>query len=154
MFKYTNDKDFARRVGKPDGYVCYRTIICHALFAYNKEFGDDIKNLFEALYSDYEHSEIYQKEHFLEAYPVPMDNGSGYLLVDKTKGCFPLVFYPSSKNTNDLSRGSRKEALDNTFIDLNNNIKNIIDVFAKYKEKKWDKPLQDNLQNYFDYGGN
>ena len=73
MFKHTDDTEFARRPGKPNNYVCYRTVICHALFEYNKQHYNDIKNIFEQLYDAYKNQHIIKNDSFLEFYPIPMN---------------------------------------------------------------------------------
>lgn len=151
-FKYFTDKEFGRQ---PNGYdPCYRTIICHALFKHHKA-RSNVKNIFNKLHNAYEDQLMFREENLFELYPISMDENNdscvGYLFVDKTRGCYPLVLYPDAKEyTGNISASERTVAFQRVLYDLKCNIEGIIGEFDKHEE--WNNELQNNLQcNHFHY---
>ncbi len=150
MFEYIENNRFARRNGKPENYICYRTVICHALFEQYQKNPDGISDTIEGLYNAYQNDTSFDSDTLL-IYPVSMSDKTGYLLVDKTRGCFPLIFYPFKVNPDNPSITSRKNALGAVLNDLKNNVDKISLKFNSHNQ--WSNELQNDLQNNcFNYG--
>jgi hypothetical protein len=64
-------------------------------------------------------------------------------LVDKTKWCFPLICYLEN----------RDDGLSWAMKNIEDRLDNIVEKLAEFKDKKWDKTLQDEM-NKFDSRNN
>ena len=146
-FKCVEDQNFAR-CRYP---ICYRTIICHALFAIykNKQPAQEYFNqLIEAFKN--KSPQPYINKDFLSLYSVIMESDeTGYLLVDHTRGCYPLVFYTDS-NSDDFQNNpsaSRVSAFSNVLEDFEKGIDKIIAEFST--PSAWNNALQKNLHEHY-----
>lgn len=147
-FKIFNDKNFAKRCGKPNTYVCYRTVICHALLnkliiSDQNKAANSFNNLSNAITQE---TTLPNETDFLRLYIVPMeDDKNGFLLVDDSKGHYPLVFYPHQNRQG----APRSEALKKVITDLNIKKEKILTLLDN--ADSWDNTLQKNLQEIFTY---
>ena len=134
--------DFAHRKNKPDGYICYRTVLSHALL--NKiqlSSPDEAKIAFQDFKKAFEGGSEFNDDAFVLFYPVQMSKKTGFLLIDKSEGYYPLVIYPLPK----VSAASRKDALENALDDLSHNIDALLQKLVN--SKGWTPNLQLDLQN-------
>jgi hypothetical protein len=88
----------------------------------------------------------FYKEKCIEAYSFIKDDKKGIFLIDRTKGCYPLVFYP-----NDLKplHGGRDSALKMACLDVYNQRQYFEDTIKN--SENWDKVLVNALENKFIY---
>lgn len=145
--------------------VCYRTIIALGFLHYfinikasneaSSQTLKEIDNFVSAVTSNtpfmYELSN--NDKYFLEFYPVPMKNEQyGFLYVDHTHSCYPLVLYPDKYNNNE----SRTTGFLQAAIDIGIEKDRLIDLFNKYSDilldfksqKKHFKSLHDDLHKF------
>ena len=135
------EKEFAHRKNKPDKYVCYRTVLSHALL--NKmrcSSRDDAKNAFLKLKKAVESNQEFIDNYFVHFYPVKMNSKIGYLIIDKSHGYYPLVLYPYK-----IKGESRTSAFKYVLKDMADNIDSILTELQT--QKSWTNKLQFNLQD-------
>lgn len=136
------DRHFAHRENKPDGYVCYRTIICHALLKkIQRSSVEEAKLEFLKFRGAFENGSEFHSLDFVSFYPVQMSQNTGFLLVDKSQGYYPLVIYPSPK----VSGASRRSAFKSVLDDLHDNIDELLKRLVARNE--WNSDLQLELQS-------
>lgn len=131
---------------------CYRKIICFSLFRYIK--GNDMQhglNEFNRLINHVEDGNLYILTKFLELYPFPMtDDGKiGYLLVEPSRGCFPLVIYPNQHSQNGKTR---KSGFHTALSKLRKNQSEIFKALNEHSE--WSFELEAKLERLFGYPSN
>lgn len=145
-----NDHKFAHRIIKSDNYVCYRTVICHALF-WKMNHTTPENAITEAVnaFNDFANAVNNSLEHedntFLSLFICPMRNQTGYIIVDKSRGYYPLVAYPF---TNKMG-ASRAEALRFAVSDLSDHLTEIINTLNNelINRRDWSPDLQQRLQD-------
>lgn len=69
-----------------------------------------------------------------------MGSRMGYLIVDKSRGYYPLVLYPYNVNGE-----TRTRALKMVLKDMSENIDSLLDLLQK--QKTWSAQLQSSLQD-------
>lgn len=144
-FLVFKDHNFAHRQNKADSYVCYRTVICHALMwkLNHSSTQDEAVLAFQDFVNVVRTSTEHEDKTFLSLYIAKMQNKTGYIIVDKSRGYYPLVAYPFKNKKG----APRSEALKYSVEDLSVNLSKIIDELEKRKD--WNSELQNNLQNSF-----
>jgi hypothetical protein len=138
------DHLFAHRKNKSDNYVCYRTVICHALlWKINHSSKEEAIQAFVDFAQAVRNSKEHEDKTFLSLFIAEMRNEKGYIIVDKSRGYYPLVAYPFKNKKG----AARSEALQYAIEDLSENLPKICEVLEHTRD--WDIGLQDNLQNNF-----
>lgn len=85
---------------KDDTYtLSYPLVVLHSIWNYyqkgDKEYNAfEIINKIENFMSTHSDSSYIYIPKCLELYRFNKDNDCGFLLIDRSKGCYPLVFYP------------------------------------------------------------
>lgn len=143
-FLIFKDHEFAHRTNKSDNYVCYRSVICHALLwkinhSSTNEALQSFNNFAAAVTSSNEHED----DTFLSLYIAKMRDMTGYIIVDKSRGYYPLVAYPFPNKKG----APRSLALCYAVEDLYDNLSKIITKLNNNKD--WSIELQKELQNDF-----
>lgn len=140
-FRIFSNKNFAHRKNKPDKYVCYRTVLAHALLQKMKSTSKRMaKDTFLAFKKAVEKNAEFKDDKFVCHYPVKIGHSVGHLIIDKSGGYYPLIFYPHSK-----CGKTRKNALEMVLKDMANNIDSLLDTLEKQRE--WNSKLQASLQD-------
>src|SRR5436853_7703901 len=99
QFRIFTEKEFAHRRNKPDKYVCYRTVLSHALLRKLRlSSGEEAKKALFAFKQAVDSGRQFTDDEFIFFYPVKMGEKTGYLIVDKSRGYYPLVLYPYNIN--------------------------------------------------------
>lgn len=143
-FLVFKDKKFAHRASKPDNYVCYRTVICHALhWKMNHSTSEDAIQAFKAFATALNNSTEHEDSTFLSLYAAQMRNDTGYVIVDKSRGYYPLVVYPYTNKQG----APRTTALHYAVDGLAQNLSLIINQLENHQD--WNMELQQSLQNDF-----
>jgi len=143
---------FAVHPNKPGDWICYRTVICNALLKFlpyidmNKLKAITIIN---EMHEKFNNNEIFRSKNFLHLFPFKISSKPkvSYLLVDKSRGSYPIVAYNIIKSG---SKSSRYQALKNSIEDINKNSGQIIDMLLTFHEKL-DEEKQKKLQLLFHY---
>lgn len=147
-YLYVTDDKFARKPNTKSGYICYRTVICHALFYHMREdlySADELKRIINQIRDAFNQNQVF-KHHVLEVFPFQFDDQNiGFILVDKSHGCYPLIFYPQQQT----EHATRTQAILNVMDDLVENIDKIIQILENYE--KWTEATQNDLQDIFNY---
>ena len=139
---------FCRRQDKPKRkYICYRSVICHILFNALKAKDDSSsKEILNRITDAVKHT-INLSCDYIEIYHVKNgDNKTPLILVDQTKGTFPLIFHSYKKSR---GSGTRITALQESLSDLNNKQDELFILMNNYDN--WNIELQDELQKVFTY---
>lgn len=127
----------------PKGYsVDYRLVITRALFncIKNKVEPEQLKfKLIEAILflnnMDDDTNDHFYYPGFIEIYRFIKNTEQGILLIDRSKGCYPLVAYPTSGDSE--GKGNRISALRRVFSDLFNCYEEIIKHYDDDFEHNW-----------------
>lgn len=125
------------------GYISYRNVICRALHSNLQDNVEIKKDFFDVLKSSFDGEQKYETDDFLSLYFLKNEGETSIdkiFMVDKTKGCFPLVFGKDNVRISAL-----KEALD----DIESNWISILSILKKYQEKKWKKEIEDELNEIY-----
>ena len=92
-------------------------------------------------------------KYFLEFYPVPMNNEQyGFLYVDHTHSCYPLVLYPDKYKNNE----PRTKGFLHAVTDIGLEKDQLVGLFSKYlnipsdfeSQEKHFKNMHDNLHEF------
>ena len=145
--------------------VCYRTIISLGFLHYfiNIKASNDassqtlkeIGNFISAVTSDtpFMYELCNNDKYFVEFYPVPMKNEQhGFLYVDHTHSCYPLVLYPDKYKNNE----SRTKGFLHAATDIGLEKEQLVGLFNKYSDipldfesqEKHFKNLHDKLHEF------
>ncbi len=151
IFKHNK---FAHRETKSDNYVCYRTVICHALHCKINHVPKDGDPELEATntFKAFAHAVLNLSEHeddsFLSLFICKMKNQLGYVIIDKCRGYYPLIAYPYTNKTG----APRSEALKYAVNDIDENLSSIIKELRSHKDWSYDlqKKLQDDFFHYIE----
>jgi hypothetical protein len=132
---------------------CYRKIPCYAYFRYIKE-NDLERGLieFERLHTHVKENRLYILNGFFEFYTLQMTaNGEhGYLAVESSRGCYPLVFYPEPHSHHDNNENKTRKAAFTTAINkVYKNRKQIFKLLDEHNE--WTLELERKLEKHFEY---
>lgn len=130
----------SRQVIDNSGFISYRNVICHALHHNLHTCLDDTdcRNLLFELHEKFSNTENYQADNFLELYFVEKDKA---FLVDKTGGCFPLLF-----GGDDHRLYALKKSLEN----IKREWDNIYRVISENEEAPWNKYIEKKLEEFYD----
>jgi hypothetical protein len=122
--------------------ISYRLLICHALMR-QKTTLEACKALLNSMKQSIQNNKLFREPHFLEIIPGAFNpHQGGFVVVDRTKACFPLVFYPIGYSTND-KHGDRPKAFSNALKDVTDNIGRIHALLNK--SQNWDVNTQKEL---------
>lgn len=130
--------DNGRKMGG-DGYISYRNVICRALHFNLHENAQVKQNCFDVLKSNFEKNQNIEIDGFVNIYFVKNQEGTSVdkvFLVDKTGGCFPLVF-----GNSDVRISALKEALD----DIEQNWASVLAILEKHQDQAWGKEIEEKL---------
>lgn len=141
-FRYIVDDNFAKSKYLKNA-PCYRTVICAAFLEYfilnqcEKQLRLKIEELINSL-KDEQEFQLKGMEHdtkiYLEIYPVNMQNKCGFVIIDHTGGCFPLIIYPySNKSFNEKPNLSRCLGLSRAIENIEKEKERIIELIVKFK---------------------
>lgn len=104
--------------------------------------------------SHFNEQKIFLLDGYLEMYPTPMtiENGQyGYVIVDSSRSCFPLVIYPKSHTKLNLNPNkSRISGLKKAIRDLNTSRSKILATMENNISNNWEK-LEPTLEKIFNY---
>lgn len=132
---------------KDDVYaLSYKLIILHSIW-YSYRHGNVVSTaqVLKDMQSiiDQNNNFMYIKK-CLELYPFLKDKELGLVLIDRSKACYPLIFYPAD---NLPEHGNRVDALKVVLNDLALNHEFFDDVLKK--SDKWNTGLVDDLKEKF-----
>ena len=116
--------------------LSYRLLICHALFklvTVMKMTDQAIKDKLDEAIKAIDSKSVLCDESFLCIYPLI--NELGFSVVDRTRGCYPLILYSDKIRTNG---GDRVMAFSCSLKNISNKYNNIIKVL----HGNWDENLQ------------
>lgn len=128
--------------------VSYKLVLLRAIKHYFENNGGKlVEELLTDLQTSIRTKEGYYEPHFVELYHFHNErNQAGLLLVDRSKGCFPLVFYPQDENPEHKNRIKAFQTILSRL--LNNNR-----IFGYDKILKdsltWDHSIVETLKNTF-----
>lgn len=94
-----NDLFLDKRSFYPSGFISYRLVVCHALKnLFEVEGGtnkSDCMQLLGQLLDSYNNNIPFEKDNFVALYQFEtnISNNCSSLVVDKSKGCYPLILY-------------------------------------------------------------
>lgn len=133
---------------KDDTYpLSYKLIILHSIWYSYHHHGKEVSTA--QVLSDM-HKIIDQDNNFiyikkcLEMYPFWKDKELGLVLIDRSKACYPLIFYPAD---NLPEHGNRVDALKVVLQDLSRNHEFFDDILKK--SDKWNTELVTVLKGKF-----
>lgn len=129
--------------------LSYRLVILHAMHNYFKKNKDhrSAEVLLKELESAANNLETSYYEHnFLELYPFIKEKQKGLLIIDRSKGCFPLVLYPED---NDSDHGNRIWGFKIMLSDLLLNYKQYDSLLISCSS--WNETLVENLKETFTF---
>ena len=92
-------------------------------------------------------AEFYEPK-FVELYPFQKEGERGLLLIDRSKGCYPLVLYPKDKDP-DSEHGNRIFSFVNAIVDLRDNHQFFEDYLRQHTE--WNDEVVETLKSKFTY---
>jgi hypothetical protein len=129
--------------------ISYRLVILHALQFYLASPKPDKKISFKSLLNAMHQvstnlESSFYEQHFIELCPFKKKDGTGLLLIDRSDGCYPLVFYPADEK---WTHGDRISAFANTISELLGN-SDIFEGFLK-KNPVWNKEVVEELRMNF-----
>ena len=132
---------------------CYRKVICYSFFRYLKQNNQTLAQTeFTRMANCVEKKQLFLLSNFLGIYPTLMtENGDqGYIIVESTRGCFPLVIYPDSHSQiNNIANKTRKSALSTVLWKLKTNQVKIFETLDEHDE--WTLELESKLEKLFEY---
>jgi len=148
--------------GGEGGYpISYVYFICYALHSYlhseypftdesnqkeSKIVQQKVKSLLEEAIMHLKQQQSFYKPAFLEIYYFEaFNNKHGVLIIDRSNGCYPLVFYPKDDSHN---HKARIPACVKSFETVCDNFSEIWDVIIL--NSVWDENMQKKLEE-FDY---
>ncbi|KTC93577.1 hypothetical protein [Legionella cincinnatiensis] len=141
-FKYVVDDNFAKSEYLKNA-PCYRTVICAAFLEYYtfNECEETLRLKIDELINSLKDKQEFRllgignTKIYLEIYPVPMQNKCGFVVIDHTGGCFPLIIYPyPNKSFNGKPNLSRCLGLSRAIENIEQEKERIIRLFIKYKD--------------------
>ena len=130
--------------------ISYRLVLLHAFQYYLASEGTQtFESLLKALRQVDKtiDGEFYEPK-FVELYPFQKEGERGLLLVDRSKGCYPLVLYPKDKDP-DAEHGNRIFSFVCAIVDLLDNHQ----FFENYLKQNtdWNKEIVEELKSKFTY---
>lgn len=87
--------------------------------------------------------------HFIELCIFHHNGDQGVLLIDRSKGCFPLVAYPNSESEG--NKGDRVKALHNVFSDIYLCIDKIKELYKPDFEINWNETKKTLISTVYNY---
>lgn len=133
---------------RDDAYpLSYKLVILHSIwhsFHHNGSANSTFQVLNEMQNIINQSSGFIYIKKCLELYPFLKDNNSGLVLIDRSKACYPLIFYPAD---NLPEHGNRVDALKIVISDLYRNHK-FFDETLKASER-WNTKLINLLKEKF-----
>lgn len=130
--------------------VSYRLVLLHALQYYLIFEGvQTFESLLKALrqVDKTTDGEFYEPK-FVELYPFKKESERGLLLVDRSKGCYPLVLYPKDKDP-DSEHGNRIFSFVGAIVDLLDNHQFFEDYLRQHTN--WNDEVVEILKTKFTY---
>ena len=127
--------------------LSYRLVLLHALQNYFRSGGRvPLTSLLETLLEVSRDSKGFYQSKFVEIYPFQKADKKGILLIDKSKGCYPLVLYPEDKNP---AHGNRVSTFIQALEDLLENVTFYEDLLVK--NSNWDEGIVNQLRGKFTF---
>lgn len=128
---------------KQKGYISYRHFICYALhnMLHRDINEDDCKQKLQSFKKAYEEGKEYgykdNNNIFLEIalYHKTGDNHGDFLILDKTKGCYPLTLHQN--------KNYRDSEFEKALVHVTKKIEEILPFLKKHKD--WDSKLEESL---------
>jgi hypothetical protein len=134
-----------RKTGGPGYNPYYRFVICRALLIrliYNSAMTkQDLVNLLNNAITAFAGAGIVDPE-FFEIFPINYNGRKGFVVVDQTKGCFPLVLYPDRPQE---GKEDRKYAFSRSLIEVKNNISSVEAELRRKTFTDWNQTMRDRL---------
>lgn len=131
---------------KDDQYILsYRLVLLHSLRSYWQNGGNNAKLLIESMLDviNTHKGGIYKKK-CLELYPFEKDNQIGFIFIDRSKACFPLVFYPSDDK---VEHKDRVPGLVQALKDIEKNLRSYEEILRE--AVRWNESLVNTLKQKF-----
>jgi len=137
--------------------ICYRLVICHALYNLikigQKSDNTELEELLKKMKHSLESTQPFYEKSFLEMYPFEMEDpikDKGVIIIDRSGGCFPLVLYPNDDNP---EHGDRINGFINALVNVLEKadvmIKIIKDAVALSQE--WTPNTEGQLKPHIDH---
>ncbi|HHT9690311.1 TPA: hypothetical protein ACT9A8_000234 [Legionella pneumophila] len=158
-FKYITDENFGKSrytLGSP----CYRTVICAAFLEYFilHKCEQDLRIKIDELITCFKNNKEFHllgknanNDTYLEMYPVSMKGQWGFLIVDHTGGCFPLVIYPfANKYFDDKPNAARCAGLLRTIENIEKEKECLVSLIIKY-QNIYDFESDSEILSYDDF---
>ena len=139
--------------------ICYRKAICYPLFRYLSKGNNKQSSVDEFLQmaSAFKKNEAFILKGYLELHPIPTlgDHKDGWLMIDPSRGYYPLVFYPDShseRNKNQPNK-TRVSALETTINKIKKRKAEIFDIMLQQLNsgEKWSMEMEAKLEPFFEY---
>jgi hypothetical protein len=131
--------------------ISYRLVLLHALQYYlvSGEGTQSFESLLKALREvDKSVTAEFYEPKFVELYPFQKEGERGLLLIDRSKGCYPLVLYPKDKDP-DSEHGNRIFSFVGALVDLLNNHQFFEDYLRRNTD--WDNEVVEELMSKFTF---
>jgi len=136
--RYNLDKYFLKW-SYPTSYPLF---ICHAL----KQKGvgiDEARSLLYTMMECMRKRKSFYKSNFLEMAPCSFGLAQGFVVIDRTKSCSPLILYPHQYNPN--NHGDRCAAFYHSLRAIAQNLENIMPVLLDPSHFEWDNLIKEKL---------
>lgn len=127
-----------------EGYISYRMVICNAI-KYSidqKSSKEDIKTFLKEL--DYIENTTLNQNNFFEIHPL-IDE-AGVVIIDKSKGCYPLVLYGDKADNKFFDETLRISAFKVAKDDI---LKNYEKIYNEINGSEFNEALHCKLEHIF-----
>jgi len=146
-FLYEGDRP-SGKFGYP---IYYPFVICHALFRYTWTFGknwskcnDVLREIIDAM----DENKMFSRSYFLELLPFTLEEERGFVVVDQSDGCYPLVLYPPSFKRQE--RRDRVEPFRLSLGEVKDNLEKIKQILGSLEvPSDWTEQVQQTLRPLF-----
>ncbi|NNM59980.1 MAG: hypothetical protein HKM04_09230 [Legionellales bacterium] len=135
--------------------LSYRLVICYSLMRYfqtakSVEYDNDrdnCRNFLSKVLGAIEENKPYCEPSFLEIYPFEKSiSQSGFVVIDRSKACYPLVLYPEDDKP---EHGDRISTFKTAVADIIDNLDKITPIL--YSDTIWNQDKVSRLVRSFDY---
>jgi len=136
---------------------CYRKVVCYSIFRFLKANNpESAQQELTKLKEHVEKNDLYLIEKFIEAYPLTKSEAGdiGFLVVESSRGCYPLVCYANSHSElGGVKNKPRKSGFKAALRVLEKNHSKIFPILLSYikEHKEWDAELESMLREFFEY---
>ena len=137
-------------IGQSGYPIFYRYVICYSIaqniLGNNQERNYDwISQEMTKLIEAFHKKELYSCPDFLELYPLAEE--TGFVLVDQTNSCYPLIIYDERFDKED--KKPRVYALGKSLEDVNENLEIIYRKLLDLLYEDWTEDFQKDLSKLF-----